>query len=224
MSATMARQGGRVQLGQSNMRLALNMAEMATAGCSHAILEETQHLIENPCTEVWEGKKQGVLFCGHQRWRLRWKDTRQWFEKIRWTAAFHSKMAHQRICRHTWGGEARVHLDQIRLHLRPECHLCHLVIMRERQVPKSKLCHPDMCINILPFPTINFSILIHMPRIASTIKIFVQICQLMKEHPLVSTLSAAWKCSWQPFCRWEHPIEQTWQWWQALIERNRIFE
>ena len=29
MSATMARQGGRVQLEQSNMRLALNMAKMA---------------------------------------------------------------------------------------------------------------------------------------------------------------------------------------------------
>jgi hypothetical protein len=31
MSATMARQGGRVQLEQSDMRLALNMAKMAKA-------------------------------------------------------------------------------------------------------------------------------------------------------------------------------------------------
>jgi len=32
MSATMARQGGRVQLEQSDLRLALNMAKMAKEG------------------------------------------------------------------------------------------------------------------------------------------------------------------------------------------------
>jgi hypothetical protein len=34
MSASMARQGGRVQLEQSDMRLALNMAKMAKEGIS----------------------------------------------------------------------------------------------------------------------------------------------------------------------------------------------
>ena len=52
MSATMARQGGRVQLEQSNMCLALNMAKMATGGFSHATIEETQYLIKKPCAEV----------------------------------------------------------------------------------------------------------------------------------------------------------------------------
>jgi len=38
----MARQGGRVQLEQSDMRLALNMAKMAKGGFSRATVEETQ--------------------------------------------------------------------------------------------------------------------------------------------------------------------------------------
>jgi len=41
MSATMSRQGGWVQLEQSDMRLALNMAKMATGGFVHATIEVT---------------------------------------------------------------------------------------------------------------------------------------------------------------------------------------
>ena len=41
MSATMARQGGRVQLEQSVMHLALNMAKMANEDFSRAAIEET---------------------------------------------------------------------------------------------------------------------------------------------------------------------------------------
>jgi len=48
MSATMARQGGRVQLEQSDMHIALNMANMAKGGFSHATVEETQRLIKKP--------------------------------------------------------------------------------------------------------------------------------------------------------------------------------
>ena len=42
MSATMARQGGRVQLEQSDMRLALNMANMVKWEISRAGIEERQ--------------------------------------------------------------------------------------------------------------------------------------------------------------------------------------
>jgi hypothetical protein len=52
MSATMARQGGRVQLEQSNMRLALNMAKMAKGVFLQAAIEETQNLIKKPQAEV----------------------------------------------------------------------------------------------------------------------------------------------------------------------------
>jgi len=67
MSATMARQGGWVQLEQSDMRLALNMAKMAKGGFSRAAIEETQQLIMKPCAEVREEKKRGVEFPGHRK-------------------------------------------------------------------------------------------------------------------------------------------------------------
>jgi hypothetical protein len=67
MSATMARQGGRVQLEQSDMRLALNMAKMAQGGISHAAGEETQYVIKKPRVEVWEEKMQGVGCPGHNK-------------------------------------------------------------------------------------------------------------------------------------------------------------
>jgi len=54
MSATVARQGGCVQLEQSDMRLALDMAKMAKEGCLWAAIEETQYLIKRPRTEVRE--------------------------------------------------------------------------------------------------------------------------------------------------------------------------
>jgi len=67
MSATMARHGGRVQLEQSDMRLALNMATMAKEGFSCAAIEETKYLIKKPCAEVREEKKWGVEFPGHKK-------------------------------------------------------------------------------------------------------------------------------------------------------------
>jgi hypothetical protein len=67
MSATMARQGGRVQLEQSDMRLALNMAEMAKEGFSRAAIEETKYDSKKPRAEVREEKKLGVQFPGHKK-------------------------------------------------------------------------------------------------------------------------------------------------------------
>jgi len=67
MSATMARQGGRVQLEESNMRLVLNMAKMAKEGFLRAATEETKYLIKNPHGEVQEEKKRGVEFLGHKK-------------------------------------------------------------------------------------------------------------------------------------------------------------
>jgi len=67
MSATMGRQGGRVHLEQSDMRLAMNMAIMAKGGFSVAAIEETQQLIKQPCAEVREEKKRGGEFPGHQK-------------------------------------------------------------------------------------------------------------------------------------------------------------
>jgi hypothetical protein len=59
MSATMARQGGRVQLEQSDIRLALNMAKMAKDGFSRAAIEETKYPIKKSRAEVLEEKERG---------------------------------------------------------------------------------------------------------------------------------------------------------------------
>jgi len=52
MSATMGRQGGRVQLEHSDMRYALNMAKMTKEGFSRAGTEEAQQPIKTPRTAV----------------------------------------------------------------------------------------------------------------------------------------------------------------------------
>jgi len=67
MSATLARQGGRVQLEQSDMRLALNMAKIATGWFSCAAIEETQQLMKKCCAKVQEEKKWGVRIPGHHK-------------------------------------------------------------------------------------------------------------------------------------------------------------
>jgi len=60
LSATMARQRGRVQLEQSSMHLALNMAKMAKAGYSRSAIEEMQFLMRKPRAEVREEMMRGV--------------------------------------------------------------------------------------------------------------------------------------------------------------------
>jgi len=67
MSATMARQGGRVQLDQSDMHLALNMAKMGKEGFSRAAIEEIKYLMKKPHAEVREEKKRGVEFAAHKK-------------------------------------------------------------------------------------------------------------------------------------------------------------
>jgi hypothetical protein len=65
MAATMARQGGRVQLEQSDMRLALQMAKTAKEGFSRTAIEETKYHIKKPRAEVREEQKRDVKFPGH---------------------------------------------------------------------------------------------------------------------------------------------------------------
>jgi hypothetical protein len=66
MSANMAKQGGRVQLEQSDMRLALSMAKVAPRGFSWATTEETRHLIKKHQAVVREVRKWTDGFSGHK--------------------------------------------------------------------------------------------------------------------------------------------------------------
>jgi len=97
MSATIARQGGRVQLDLSDMLLALNMATMAKGGISRAAIEEKQRLIRKPCAEVREEEKQGVEFPGHQKVKAGMQRHLAMIYKIIRPADFGAQMVHQRI-------------------------------------------------------------------------------------------------------------------------------
>jgi hypothetical protein len=48
MSATMARQGGHVQLKQADMPITLNMVNMAKHGILHTAIKEMKNLIKKP--------------------------------------------------------------------------------------------------------------------------------------------------------------------------------
>jgi hypothetical protein len=63
----MARQGGWVQLEQSNISLALNMAKMAKGAFSRTAIEERQQLIKKHHAEVREEKKPRAEFPGHNK-------------------------------------------------------------------------------------------------------------------------------------------------------------
>jgi hypothetical protein len=63
----MATLGGCVQLEQSDMRLALNIANMAKGMFSQAPIEETQFAIKKPRAEVREQKMWGVEIPGHNK-------------------------------------------------------------------------------------------------------------------------------------------------------------
>jgi hypothetical protein len=64
MSATMARQGGPVQLEQSDMHLVLNMAIMAKESFSRAAIKETKYLIKKPRAEIRERRNWVLSFLG----------------------------------------------------------------------------------------------------------------------------------------------------------------
>jgi len=132
----------------------------------------------------------GVLsFLGTNRWRLRYKESRQCFFKAKRPAAFRARMAPQRIRRHVGEAMEDVHLYptdaqsglQCGLHSFPACHTPQTVTLLEFELLKSSIWLPDIRIQIQLFRVRNFS----MITIPSTILISIQIFWLMK----VTTLS-----------------------------------
>jgi len=67
MSATMARQGDRVQLEQSHIPLTLSLAKIAKGEFSRAAIQETQQMIMKPRAKVREEKKRGAGFTVHKK-------------------------------------------------------------------------------------------------------------------------------------------------------------
>jgi hypothetical protein len=150
----MARQGGRVQLEQSDMRLALNMAKMAKGGISRAAIEETQQLIKKPRAEVREEKKRGVEFPGHNKVKAAIERHPAMFRENHTDGCLPCQNGTAKNPEtHAGGTKARVNLHQDGRHRGPNRHVCQLMTMRG---PKQQGCHPHMCIYILRFPTLDF--------------------------------------------------------------------
>jgi hypothetical protein len=184
MSATIARQGGRVQLEQSDMRQALNKAKMAKEGFLRATTEETKYLIKKPHTEVRKEKKRGIEFPGHN--------------KVKAAIQRHTEMLHHNLtsgclsCHNgtaknpqtRWRGKGTSAPPPVQHRVRTPEPTPHLPgtspappaptgNTSELNLLMSTICWPDIRIRIQLFPVRNDS---KMMRIPSTIPISIQIC------------------------------------------------
>jgi len=130
MSATMTRNGGRVQLEQSDMRQALTMAKMAIEGFSSAAIEETQQLIKKPGAEVQEEQKRGVAFPGHNKVMATIERQPEMVQENQTDSCLPCQDGQQRIHTLAGGEMAQVHLHHDRRHRGPERHLPPLMTMR----------------------------------------------------------------------------------------------
>ena len=110
MSATMERQGGRVQLEQSDMSLALNMAKMAKEGFSRAAIKETKYLIQKPRAEVREEKKRGVEFPGHNQVKAAIQRHLAMLRQNQTSGCLPCQNGTTRIRRHAGDAKEQVHL------------------------------------------------------------------------------------------------------------------
>jgi len=184
MSATMARQGGRVQLEQSDMRLAWNMAKMAKGGFSRTAIEEMQYMIKKPRADVREEKKRGVEFPRHNKVKPAMERHPAMLHQNHTAGYLPCQMALQRIHRHAGGAKGQVYVHptnadsrlQSQRHYCPQHHPPQPVTLPELNVSKSSICRPDMCIQIHLFRVLNLLLPMHLPRMARTKQIFIQIC------------------------------------------------
>jgi hypothetical protein len=111
-----------------------------------------------------------------------------------------AELALKRIRRHTADVKEHVHLCptdavsrlQSQCHRCPEDHLPQPVTLPELKISKSLIFWMDMRINIRLFLAQNRLLAMHLPKIARTIQISIQICWRMKEILLVNILSAVW--------------------------------
>jgi len=144
MSATITRQGSRLQLEQFDMRLRLNIATEAKGEYLHGILEEWQYLINKPHGKVYWEKKWEVEIPGNKQGKVGMKRKPAMVHKNQtagWLPCPNSTARISQTCwRHKDMGAPPPELAPLRLH----SHLLHLVTIRQLKVLKLKLCHQDI--------------------------------------------------------------------------------
>jgi len=212
MCPTVARQRGREQLEQSDVRLALNIAKMSTRGLSRATIEETQQLIETPCAKVREEKKRGVESPVHQR--------------VNAAMERHPAMVHKNFmagvlpCQHGTATNQVSRWRRIETAAPPPAPAAPPPGMppappcdaegNERYEIESK---QSWCVYMhSPLPNTRF---FNHNAFAKESK-----CDQDFIPELLSTLSAAWIYRWHWFCRQQQPLGLIWWWGRELIEIN----
>jgi len=181
MSGTMVRQGGRVQLEQSDMCLSLNMARMAKDGFLRAAIEAKTYLIQTPPAKVRVEKKRGVECPGHEKVKAAIQRHPAMLRQNQTSSCHPCQMALKIIRRHAGGAKEQVHLHppnaesgfQSRLRIRPGHRPPRLVTLPEHNLLKLSICLRDRHIRIQLFPVWNFSKMMSIP---SLIPILIQIC------------------------------------------------
>jgi len=182
MSATMASQGGRLQL--SDMHLALNMAKTVKEQFSRASIEETQYVMKKPRAKVREEKQQGHAFPRNKKMKAAIETHPAMLRQNHTAGCLSWQHGTSKFCRHAGNTQEQVNLHltdtDSRLpsgcHRCPECHLPQLVTIPKLNIPKLSIRQLHMHIHIHLYLSLNFLLLMHLPRIASTIQIVIQIC------------------------------------------------
>jgi len=222
MSATMAGQGGRVQLEQSDMRLALNRAKMAKEGFLCTAIGETQQLIKNPRTDVREEMNRGVVVPGHN--------------KVKVVIDRHQAMIYQNQtdaclpCRNYTAKNPQTPWRRKGTGWPPAEPAAPPPAMPPSPatppVPPSDTDGNDIQ-EIEGMP--SSCVYIHCPH--SNTQFFNHIayakdCKCNEDSipDLLSTLSAAWKYRWHWFWKRQQPFKRIWEWRWELIERNGRLE
>jgi len=181
MSATVARQGGRVQLEQSDMRLALNILQNGqrrlfarrNRGNEISHYEITRRGLrrdEAGCWVSWAQKGEGcdTMTPGNasSRPNVRLPSMPKWHHK---ESADTLETQKKQVHLHQTDAESRL---QSRLRHCPARHPPQPVTLLKFNLLKSSICPADIRIRIQLFPVQNFS----MMRKLSTIRILIQIC------------------------------------------------
>jgi len=184
MSATMAKQGGRVQLEQSDIRLASNMAKMAKGGLSRAAIDEMQQLIKKPRTEVRDEKKWGVEFPGHNKVKAAFESHPAMVRENQTDGCSVSPIGTAKNPETCWRRKGKGAPLPRRAPPGPESP----PVPCDDDQSSETDCRPPSYVYIhTRLPNAWF-----LPRITCVIKILFQLCWLMIVHWQVSTLSAAW--------------------------------
>jgi len=218
----MVRQGVQVPLEKSDIRRALDIAKMVTAGFSSAAIEETQQLIKKPRSEVREEKKweiqcsrhkelkaaierhPAMVYTNHKDWNLPCPNATPKNPQTRWR----------------WKGTGAPPQE-------PEASLLGTPPPpgMPPAPPGETDRHESYEIEGMP----SRCVYIHSPH-PNTL-FFNLNTYAMNSKPdtdfipdLLSTLSAAWKYCWHWFWRRQQPVERTWEWRRELIEMNGSFQ